>query len=108
MERIREVSITGHHLNCDLPVACELSKRPGIQQIIDLVAGEVRTDKVMAMKMSMYLCHRFSGCTLQEIGRHFGVGESAAAENSNGFATVLYQDQLLAEKVAGVLAGLDR
>ena len=108
MERIQEGSITGSSLSCDLLAARKLSNRLEIQQIVDLVAGEVHSDTHLAQKMSLYLCHRFSGCSVTEIGAHFGVGESAVAEISTCFATVLYQDQRLAEKVAGVLAGLDR
>ncbi len=106
IEEIKDECLEGQSVSRDLPAVRELRGRPEIQQIVDAVAGEVDADHRLAKKMTIYLCHHFSGCTLKEIGSYFGVGESAVSENSNRFATILYQDQRLAETVAGLLAVL--
>ncbi|MDH3454320.1 MAG: transposase, partial [Desulfuromonadales bacterium] len=104
VQEIREKHLANRHVSRDLPAARALRTRPEIQQIVDVVAGELRDDHRLVKKMSIYLCHHFSGFSLKEIGAHFGVGESAVSENSNRFAMTLYKDQRLAEMVAGVLA----
>lgn len=90
----------------DLPAVKALKLCPEIQNIIEAVSKSLPGDKRLATRMSIYLCHHFSGCSLKEIGESFGVGESAVSVNSNWFASVLYKDQHLAETVAGLLAEL--
>jgi hypothetical protein len=106
VEEVRQDCLVSRTISRDLPATRELRSLPEIQQIFEAVACEVKADQRLARKMTIYLCHRFSGCSLKEIGAHFGVGESAVSENSNRFATILYQDQRLAETVAGLLAVL--
>ncbi len=106
IEEVRRDCLATRTNSRDLPAARELMRRPKIQQIFEAVACEISVDHRLAKKMTIYLCHHFSGCTLKEIGTYFGVGESAVSENSNRFAMILYQDQRLAETVAGLLAEL--
>ncbi len=75
-----------------------------LQQIVEAVCEEMSPNSQLAKKMSIYMCHQYSGCSLQEIGEYFGVGESAVAEDIKRFAMDLYKDQGLAEKVAGLSA----
>jgi len=106
VDEIKGKYLSTQRVSRDLPATRELRTRPEIQQIIDAVAGELKGDHRLEKKMTIYLCHHFSGCTLKEIGAHFGVGESAVSENSKRFAMTLYKDQRLAEMVAGLLATL--
>lgn len=94
------------HISRDLPATREMKTRPEIQKIIDTVAEAVNNDYRLVKKVTIYLCHHFSGCSLKEIGAHFGIGESAVSENSKRFAMTLYKDQRLAEMIAGLLADL--
>ena len=94
------------HISRDLPATRELKTRPEIQKIVDTVAEAVNSDHRLVKKVTIYLCHHFSGCSLKEIGAHFGIGESAVSENSKRFAMILYKDQRLAEMIAGLLADL--
>lgn len=106
VEEVRQKRLKKRQISRDLPATRQLRGRPEIQQIVDAVTGEVKVDQRLARKLTIYLCHHFSGCTLKEIGRYFGVGESAVSESSNRFAQILYRDQRLAEMVAGLLAEL--
>lgn len=106
VEDIRERYLSVQCVSRDLPATRELRKRPEIQHIVNAVSVELSSDHRLVKKMSIYLCHHFSGCSLKEIGTHFGIGESAVAENSKRFAMTLYKDQRLAETVAGLLAVL--
>lgn len=54
----------------------------------------------------MYLCHKFSGKKLREIGSLFGVGETAIAEARRLLARKLEKDKQLlgeVEKVTDIL-----
>jgi len=91
----------------DLPDIDKLQMRSSVRAVIDIVSAELNHDARMTKKMSVYLCHRFSGHSLKEIGKNFGIGESAVSETSNRFAAILHSDQLLAETVAKVLSVLN-
>ena len=106
VEEIKEKYLSTQLVSRDLPATRELRIRPEIQQIVDVVAGELSGDHRLVKKMTIYMCHHFSGCSLKEIGAYFGVGESAVSESSNRFAMTLYKDQRLAEMIAGLLAEL--
>ena len=49
--------------------------------------------------MTIYLCHRFSGTKLKEIGAQFGVKESAVSQSGRRFASGLEKDKKLQELV---------
>jgi len=53
-------------------------------------------------KMSIYLCHRYSGAKLKEIGERFGGGESAVSQSSRRFAQKLAEDAELRKRVEEV------
>jgi len=105
-EEIVDGHLPGLLINRDLPASRELRSRPKIQMVVNMVSRLVNADHRLVKKMSIYICHHFSGCSLKEIGDYFGVGESAVSESSSRFALMLYQDQLLAEAIAGLLAEL--
>ena len=45
--------------------------------------------------MQIYLCHRYTGARLLEIGNLFGIGESAVSQNSRRFSEKLSRDREL-------------
>lgn len=106
VNQIKETYLKRQPVTRDLPAVRRLNVRPEINNIVNAVARELREDHRLVKKMSIYLCHRFSGCSLKEIGDYFGVGESAVCGNSQRFAAILCGDQRLAEMVAGLLAEL--
>jgi predicted DNA-binding protein YlxM (UPF0122 family) len=106
IEDVKEEHLSRLLISRDIPASKELRTRPEVQEVVGMVARLLNSDHRLVKKMSIYICHHFSGCSLKEIGDYFGVGESAVSENSNRFALTLYQDQLLAETVAGLLAEL--
>jgi hypothetical protein len=55
---------------------------------------------------SIYLCHRYSGARLKEIGAYFVIGESAVSQASRRFAIKMAKDDKLIkamEKIEGEL-----
>jgi putative transposase len=106
VEEISDELLIKRSCSRDLPTVRKLRGRPEIHRVFKVVSNELKNDYRLAKKMSIYLCHHFSSCSLHDIGAYFGVGESAISESSNRFAATLYQDQRLAETVAGLLAEL--
>jgi REP element-mobilizing transposase RayT len=106
VDEVRKNNPSTRMFSRDLPAVKAFNRKPEVKDIVEIVSNSLSSDHRLAKKVSIYICHHFSGCSLKEIGEHFGVGESAVSENSNRFAMTLYRDQLLAETVAGVLAEL--
>ncbi len=60
-----------------------------------------------AKKAIIYLSHRFSGLSLKEIGRQFGIKESAVSQASRRFESALSQNVRLRKKVERVREALN-
>ena len=55
---------------------------------------------------TIYLCHKYSGAGLKEIGEVFGVKESAVSQASRRFAQVLERDKELLVQIEKVRKSL--
>ncbi len=78
----------------------ELFPRPSIDEVVaEVEAGWAGPEK-LARKIAIYLCHRFTGGTLRQIGVRFDLKESAVAQASRRFAGTLAENQDLAAQVA--------
>jgi putative transposase len=64
--------------------------------IICLVKENVE-DKKMARKISIHLCHCFSGEKLQNIGECFGLSESGVAQASRRMSNEAEKDKILGQ-----------
>lgn len=49
----------------------------------------------ISRKAGIYLCHKYSGANLKEIGECFGIGESAVSQASRRFMVEMERDQEL-------------
>jgi putative transposase len=88
---------------------------PGIRQfktspepvdILKAVASVTGENEKLARQVGMYLCHKYSGKKLREIGELFGVGETAIAEARRLLLKKLAKDKKLCEVVEKVKANL--
>lgn len=66
----------------NLPELRKLTMRLSLEHIIQAGRTHLGEDR-MADKAIIYLCHRYSGARLKEIGERFGVSESAVSQISN-------------------------
>ena len=53
----------------------------------------------LAGKTCIYLCHKYSGAKLKEIGELFGIGQSAVTQVSRRFSKQMDNDRTLRELV---------
>lgn len=93
-------AIQEQHLDCkspdrNLPALRELKSKLTIDQILDKTGSAIKEDEKLAAKVAIYLCHRYSGLKLKDIGGRFGVKESAVSQSSRRFAVDLEKDKKL-------------
>jgi hypothetical protein len=83
----------------ELPALKELVKKKSIQDIFEEVDLVFTRDKVMARNVKMYLCQRYTGKRLKDIGLHFGIGESGVSQACRRVAQKIEQDKKLKKKI---------
>jgi hypothetical protein len=97
---VREKWVEKRAYHRDIPSLRQLSRWPGllsIQREAESLFGK-RADE--SRRVALYLCHRLSGQSLGEIGRHFGaIGPSAVSQNTRRFEERLKGDAKLSAKV---------
>jgi putative transposase len=64
----------------ELPALREIARTPEVAAIRGAVEGWFGEDRATARRVGLYLCHRYSGRKLKEIGAESGVTESAVTQ----------------------------
>jgi putative transposase len=82
----------------ELPAARVLRTEPTLQTILETVKNSTINSK-LEKNVSIYLCHRYSGAGLREIGEKFGIKESAVSQSSRRLLTLLERDKELHEQI---------
>ncbi len=98
INEIKNKYLSGKETDRNLPALTELTKA-SIKEIIGEVEGVFKGDEALSKKASIYLCHKYSGRTLKEIGDHFNIGESSVSQTSCRFSIVLDKDKKLRRKM---------
>ncbi|MBI5042609.1 MAG: transposase [Nitrospirae bacterium] len=98
VKEISDKHLTNKKVDRNLPALREL-RRASIAEIIKEVNSIFRGDSVLSRKAAIYLCHRYSGRTLKEIGDYFNIGESAVSQTSCRFGLILNKDKGLRKKI---------
>jgi chromosomal replication initiation ATPase DnaA len=62
----------------------------------------------MARNVKMYLCQRYTGKKLKDIGLHFGIGESGVSQASRRVAQKIEQDKKLIKKIVRLDKAISR
>lgn len=83
----------------ELPALKELVKKPTLQDIFKEVELVFTKNKVLARNVKMYLCQRYSGEKLKEIGRRFDIGESGVSQASRRIAQKIETDRKLKKMI---------
>jgi len=76
----------------NIPELRKISKRLSLEAIIEEAGGCFVESKQLATKAGIYICHKYSGARLKEIGERFGIGESAVSQASKRFAVKMAED----------------
>ncbi len=94
----------------NVPALKELTRqpsgRPSIDQINKLVDTVSWKDTALSRGVKIYLCKKYSGQKLKEIGANFSIGESGVCQASRRFEKRIRQDRGLEMKVKKIETGL--
>ena len=72
---------------------------PCIFEEVELVFTQ---DKVLAKNVKIYLCQKYTGERLKDIGLHFGIGESGVSQAGRRMAQKIEKDKKLKKKIAKI------
>jgi len=89
-----------------IPGIRQFKTNPELEEIVKAVATVMGENEKLARQVGMYLCHKYSGKKLRDIGDHFGVGETAIAEARRLLTRKLEKDQKLCGEVEKIKAVL--
>ena len=102
---LTEKHVDGKQGDRELSSARKLISKPSLQVIreaVENIFGGSRVNK----NATIYLCHKYSGAGLKEIGKMFGVKESAVSQASRRFAQVLEHDKIMLNQIERVRMNL--
>lgn len=99
VREIEETCLSGKSPNRDVPDLRKLGCRWPVDDILAAVETILGTQKGLARKVAIHLCHRHSGAKLREIGERFGIGESAVSQESKRLSDRLAIDDSLRQIV---------
>jgi hypothetical protein len=80
MARIKEHHIGGDKSASDIPALKSSKSRPSIEELQKDVENQISLKPSVIKQLSLFLCQRYSGKKLKEIGDYFSVGESGVSQ----------------------------
>ena len=107
INEIKDKFLSNKKLDRNLPAFKDLTSRPSMDAISKAVDSIVVKNDKLARKMKLYLCHRYSGIKLNEIGACFDIGESGVSQTSRRFSEHLKNDKKVRKATAIVKKKLD-
>nr|WP_269745873.1 transposase [Desulfuromonas soudanensis] len=90
---IRTEHLETKKIDRDVPALKQLLGQPDLDAIVEKTSEVFGEGKGAARQAALYVCHRYSGAKLKEIGSRFEVSESAVTQASRRFAARLEEDE---------------
>ncbi|MBE0598214.1 MAG: transposase [Desulfuromonadales bacterium] len=105
-------TVTAKHVDTrgpqrEVPALRHLTSRPALDEILRVVDAAFGSNTKVARQAGMYLCHRYCGEKVREIGSRFAVGPSAITEASRHFTKRMEKDAGLAEVIGTIKRELE-
>jgi len=107
VERITEKYLSNRKKDRDLPALRELKKIERIDLVYKEVKIHLEYNEPLSRKAALYICHQFSGKSLKEIGKHFGICESAVTLASYRFKKALLKDRKMRKNIELIMEKLN-
>ena len=107
INQIREKHLDRKKSDRDLPDLKRFYEMPDIEEIIKQAAKVLNEDTALLKRVQIYLCHKFSGQKLKEIGLHFGIGVSGVSQASRRVALQIKGDKNLKKKIDKIISYLN-
>lgn len=90
----------------NVPDIRKLVARPGLDEIERAVLEEFKDGKKLSQTVKLYLGRKLTGERLSEIGKRYGVGDSAVSEAARRLCARMEREKELARRVRSVEEGL--
>ena len=99
---IEERHLAEKQADPDIPDMRKITCRWSLEEIVETVKAATKQENRLAKKLSIYLCHRYSGARLKEIGNLFGICAAGVSQESRRFAVRIQEDSELKKIVDGL------
>ena len=99
---IKERYLTGKKPDKNLPALRDMSEKASMPDIFDEVESIFEKDQVLARNIKLYLCQRYTGEKLKDIGKHFGIGESGVSQACRRIEQKIDRDKKLKRKIGKI------
>jgi REP-associated tyrosine transposase len=86
----------------ELPASNELVKKASMREIFEELELVFTRYEVLARNVKMYLCQRYSGKKLKEIGFDFPIGESGVSQTCRRIDEQMEKDKKLKRRIVGL------
>ena len=96
---IKDKFLSGKKFDHELPALKELVPKASIHDIFDGVESVFKNEKALARNVKMYLCQRYTGEKLRDIGIHFGIEASGVSQACRRVAKKMETDKKLKRKI---------
>jgi hypothetical protein len=105
---IREKYLDGKEKDRELPALRDLTRGPDIADIKAVSEEAFPEDSRLARMAGIYLCWRFSGAKLKEIGDLYGISESGVNRSCDRLESRLEKDRHLEEELQQMAENLKK
>jgi len=102
IEMVTSEHLSDKEVDREIPGMRQFKSNPEPEEILKAVTAVIGANEKLARQIGMYLCHKYSGKKLREIGNLFGVGETAIAEARRLLSRKLEKDKQLCKEVEKV------
>jgi len=99
---IKDKFLSGEKPDKDLPALKELVEKATMKDIFDEVELALGKKPALARNIKMFLCQRYTGEKLKDIGTHFGIGESGVSQANRRVVDRIRKDKKLKGKIAKI------
>ena len=103
---IREKYLDGKEKDRELPALRDLTRGPDIAEIKAVSEEAFPEDSRLARMVGIYLCWRFSGAKLKQIGNLYGISESGVNRSCGRLESRLEKDRHLEEELLQMVEDL--
>ena len=95
VNEITERYLENKNKDRNIPALRALNSGPVIKRILDIVNNCPFKDEPLRKKAGLYLCHKYSGAKLSEIGSHFDMKDAAVSQASKRFTHEIENNRTL-------------
>ena len=103
---IKETFLSDKKPDKDLPALKELAPKASLHDIFNAVDGSLGNDTKLARNVKMYLCQKYTGEKLKDIGIHFGISESGVSQAGRRVRTWMERDKKLRCEIGKLEKGI--